>query len=141
MCDSPILALSGSLFSLSGLVAYQYENPITAYASFVLALTSILYHSKRIPLTYWPDQIALYTVVARALVDGIQGGVPGITIWVLVTFYNYSIYFGPYSKWFCHHPTTLIGNGWHSTIHAASILGIILQQQCIIQDLSNLSSD
>ena len=141
MCDSPILALSGSLFSVSGLVAYQYENPITAYASFVLALTSIAYHSKQIPLTYWPDQIALYTVVGRALVDGIQGGVPGITIWALVTFYNYSVHFGPYSKWFCHHPNTLIGNGWHSTIHMGSVLGIILQQQCIIQDLSNLSSD
>jgi hypothetical protein len=135
------LALSGSLFSISGFVAYQYENPITACMSLVLALTSIFYHSKRTPLAYWLDQIALYTVVGRGVIDGVQGGVPGIIIWFLVCGYNYYMFFSPYSNQLCFHPNKTIGKRWHATIHIASILGIILQQQCIIQDLSNLSSD
>ena len=44
------LALSGSLFSVSGFVAYRYDNYITAYTSCLLSVTSILFHLHRTPL-------------------------------------------------------------------------------------------
>jgi hypothetical protein len=128
---APELAITGSLFSLSGLVAYQYENHITAYLSFLLSLTSIWYHLDRRLASYLLDQIALYSVVARSFVDGYRGGVPGILIACSVNIYNYILYFSPYSIYCIKHPNAQYGNQWHKTIHYAAVLGIMLQQVCI----------
>jgi len=117
------LALTGSLFSLSGLVAHQYDNYTTAYASYCLALTSVLYHLQRGPVAYWLDQIALYTVVFRSFMDG-------TAISAIICSYNYIVFFSPYSKWLCYHPIQHIGRRWHMSIHMISVLGIILQQFC-----------
>jgi len=127
-----MLALTGSLFSISGLVAYNYNNPITAYTSFITCLTSLLFHSNRTHLIYWLDQIALYTVVVRSFIDGYQGGLLGFAISASICSYNYFIFFGPYSNQLCFHQNQTIGKRWHATIHIASVLGIILQQQCIV---------
>jgi hypothetical protein len=124
------LALSGSLFSVSGFVAYRYDNYITAYTSFIVSLTSIFYHLHHTPLSYWMDQIALYSVILRSFVDGYEKGTTGITISLVVCSYNYIIFFSPYSKFCCFHSDPSIGNQWHRTIHLASVLGIILQQVC-----------
>jgi hypothetical protein len=123
------LALSGSLFSISGLIAYQYHNYTTAYLSYFLAMTSIWFHESRSRLSYTVDQIALYSVVLRAFLDGYSGGVPGTLLVLSVTFYNYIIFSSPYSTYLCWHPVT--GKQWHMTIHLVSVLGIILQQACI----------
>ena len=124
------LVLSGSLFSLSSLVAYQYSNYITAYISGLLSLTSIAYHSHYTPFTYWIDQIAIYSVILRSYVDGYEKGIPGIMICIVINTYNYIIFFSPYSKWCCFNPNLSIQNKWHMTIHIMSVLGIILQQIC-----------
>jgi len=123
------LALSGSLFSVSGLVAYQYQNYTTAYLSYVLAMTSIWFHQSRSTLSYTADQIALYSVILRSLFDGYSGGIPGTLIVLSITYYNYIIFFSSYSQYCCWHPVT--GKQWHMTIHIVSVLGIILQQLCI----------
>ena len=127
----PELALTGSLFSLSGYVAYQYENHITAYLSFLLSLTSIWYHLNRQLSSYLLDQVALYSVVARSFVDGYRGGLPGCLIACSIHIYNYILYFSPYSIYFINHPNTQVGVQWHKTIHYFAVLGIILQQLCI----------
>jgi hypothetical protein len=124
------LALTGSLFSLSGLVAHQYDNYTTAYASYCLALTSVLFHLQQSSVAYWLDQIALYTVVVRSFMDGYQCGVLGTSITSFINAYNYLVYFSPYSKWLRYHPIQHIGRRWHMSIHMMSVLGIILQQFC-----------
>ena len=123
------LALSGSLFSVSGLVAYQYENYITAYLSYILAITSIWFHQSRSRLSYTVDQIALYSVFLRSFFDGYNGSIPGMFIFCTINTYNYIVFFSPYSTHLCWHPVT--GNQWHMTIHLFAVLGIILQQLCI----------
>lgn len=123
------LALSGSLFCVSGLVAYQYQNYTTAYLSCFIAMTSIWFHQSRTRLSYSIDQIALASVVLRSFFDGYSGGVSGILIASSINFYNYIVFFSPYSIYLCWHPVT--GNQWHMSIHFFAILGIILQQACI----------
>lgn len=129
--SAPELAVTGSLFSLSGYVAYQYENYITAYLSFLLSLTSIWFHLDRRLSSYLVDQVALYSVVVRSSVDGYQGGLPGMLIFFSINTYNYIVFFSPYSTHFLNHPNTQIGNQWHKTVHCFAVLGIILQQLCI----------
>jgi len=131
----PELALTGSLFSLSGLVAYQYENYITAYLSFLLSLTSIWYHLDRRLSSFLLDQIALYSVAAHSFVDGYRGGVPGMFICCSIHTYNYIVFFSPYSTHFRNHPNIQIGIQWHKTLHYFAVLGIILQQLCIVKNL------
>jgi len=129
--NSPTLALSGSLFSVSGLVAYQYQNYSTAYVSCLLAMTSIWYHCQKSTPAYVIDQIALYSIVARSFLDGYSGGVPGILLACSINLYNYIIYYSPYSYYCCHHPSIRIGDRWHMSIHCLAVLGIILQQTWI----------
>ena len=123
------LAISGSLFSISGLVAYYYANYITAYLSFLLSFTSIWYHSYSSKLSYNADKIALYSVVLRSLFDGYNGSIPGMVLFSTINSYNYFVFFSSYSQYCCWHPVT--GGRWHMTIHFLAVLGIILQQPCI----------
>jgi len=132
------LAFTGSLFSVSGLVAYQYNNHTTAYLSFLLSLTSIWYHLYQSRVSFIADQIALYSVVVRSFIDGYNGGVPGILISCSINAYNYVLYFSPYHTYCCHSPDISIGKRWHMTIHCIAVLGIILQQMCIARAHSNL---
>jgi energy-converting hydrogenase Eha subunit B len=127
----PVLALSGSLFSLSFFVAYLYGNYITAGANFLLAATSIAYHLFSTPTTFLIDQVALYTVVTRSFVDGYNGGLYGLVITVVINTYNYIVYFSPYSKYLEYHPNKTIGNFFHATIHLFAVLGVIAQQYYI----------
>ena len=138
MAMSTQLALTGSLFSLSGVVAYQYNNYSTAYLSFLLSLTSIWYHLQRSRASYIIDQIAIYSVILKTLLDGYIGGVPGTIITITINTYNYIIFFSPYSTYCCHHSSIHIGDRWHMTIHLFAVLGIILQQMCIARAHSNL---
>ena len=127
----PVLALSGSLFSISFFVSYLYGNYITAGANFVLAITSIAFHLYSTPVTFLIDQVALYTVVARSFVDGYNGDLYGMTIFVVINTYNYIVYFSPYSKYLEFHPNKTIGIFFHATIHLFAGLGVIAEQYCI----------
>lgn len=127
----PVLALSGSLFSLSFFVSYLYGNYITAVANFVLAATSIAFHLYSTPVTFLMDQVALYTVVARSFVDGYNGGLYGMTIPVVINTYNYIVLFSPYSKYLEYHPNKTIGTFFHATIHLFAVIGVIAEQYCI----------
>ena len=127
----PVIALSGSLFSLSFFVSYLYGNYITAVANFVLAVTSIAFHLYCTPVTFLMDQVALYTVVARSFVDGYNGGLYGMTIPVVINTYNYIVFFSPYSKYLEYHPNKTIGTFFHATIHLFAVIGVIAEQYCI----------
>ena len=127
----PVIALSGSLFSLSFFVSYLYGNYITAVANFVLAVTSIAFHLYCTPVTFLMDQVALYTVVARSFVDGYNGGLYGMTIPVVINTYNYIVFFSPYSKYLEFHPNKTIGTFFHATIHLFAVIGVIAEQYCI----------
>lgn len=134
---APELAVTGSLFSISSLVAYQYENYITAYLSFLLSLTSIWYHLDRRLPSFLLDQAALYSLTIRSFVDGYNGGLPGTLIACSINTYNYIVFFSPYSVYLCNHPNIQTGNQWHKSIHILAVLGIILQQVCIVKNPMN----
>lgn len=127
----PVLALSGSLFSISFFVSYLYGNYITAGANCLLAATSIVFHLYSTPVTFLIDQVALYTVVARSFVDGYNGGLYGMTIPVVINTYNYIVFFSPYSKYLEFHPNKTIGTFFHSTLHIFAVIGVIAQQYFI----------
>jgi hypothetical protein len=134
------LALTGSFFCISGYTAYQYNNLITAYLSFLLAFTSVWYHTYRIPPAFILDQIAIFGVVFRSFIDGYNGGVPGLTISIITNTYNYIVFFSPASKWCCFHPVNHTGIQWHSTLHIAAVISIILQQIAISQSQQYITS-
>jgi len=122
------LALSGSHFILSSGIAFAYENYITSLLSFALSLTSINYHLHRTFIPFLLDQISLYSVVVRSFIDGYNGGVPGLTIVIIINGYNLFVYFGPMAKYMAFHPDPIMATRWHMSIHIFAILGIIAQQ-------------
>jgi hypothetical protein len=131
LAGEPVLALSGSLFSLSFFVSYLYGNYITAGVNFALAVTSIGYYIFNNTASYIIDQIALYCVLLRSFVDGYNAGLYGLVIVIVINTYNYIVYFSPYSKYLEYHPNKTIGIFFHSTLHIFSVIGVIAQQYFI----------
>ena len=126
------LALSASHFLLSSWIAFAYENYITSLLSFTLGLTSVTYHLNRTFIPFLLDQIAVYGVIGRSFIDGYNGGVPGLTIAVVINSYNLFIYFGPMAKYMIFHPNRTIATRWHISMHIFAILSIIAQQYCLL---------
>jgi hypothetical protein len=137
LAGEPVLALSGSLFSLSFFVAYLYGNYITAGANLALAITSIGYHILNNTTSYILDHIALYFVLIRSFVDGYNAGLYGLVIVIVINTYNYIVYFSPYSEWLEYHPNKTIGNFFHSTLHLFAVIGVIAQQYFINEGQRN----
>jgi len=131
LAGEPVLALSGSLFSLSFFVSYLYGNYITAGANLALAITSIGYHIFNNTASYIIDQIALYCVLLRSFIDGYNAGLYGLVIVIVINTYNYIVYFSPYSKYLEFHPNKTIGTFFHSTLHIFAVIGVIAQQYFI----------
>jgi len=132
----PILALTGCFFLSPSLVAYQYDNTLTAYLSLLLCLTSIYYHSTRLPIAYWLDQIVLYSVMVRGQIDGYYGGSKGLLIFYSAIGYNYIIYFSPLRHRFAFHPEKIRAALWHSSMHLVCSLGILSQQFALTNSIA-----
>lgn len=116
-----MLAYSSLLFLVPSV--YAYTNSYTA-ASLILGSltgTSILYHSYNNPVTFWLDQVAVYSTVFSSFVYGYQGGFCVLMIPTLGNAWNSYVYFYGYrNKSLSFHKDQSISDFWHATIHFVS---------------------
>ena len=125
---SLLLACSGYCFLVPACVAFTYGNVLTAVISGLLSVSSVWFHLHRTDVAFIIDQIMLYSVVVRGLFDGYAGGLPGITIWLVIMSYNYIVWFSPVQHHFAQNPIIQIASRWHMTIHILAIVGVSGQQ-------------
>ena len=125
--ESPILTASSTLFLIPWYYAFingQYLNSQTAFALF---LTSIYYHGLRTPFTYYVDQVAMMSYVARNTYSLCEGG-----MWLhalILNAYCITLYYSPLSIYLANNKHLLTADLWHASIHFVGAIPIAYLQQ------------
>ena len=109
--------------------AYAYQNNYSVASTILTSLTgtSILYHRYKHPVTFWIDQIAVYSTILSAFVYSYQGGFFTFLIPTIGNLWNSYVYFYGYrKKTLAFHPDPKIADIWHGTIHLVSAASYLL---------------
>jgi len=136
-----ILPYTSLFFLVPCRYAYIYDHTAASSILFFLASTSVLYHSYYHPITFWLDQIAIYTTVISSFLYGYQGGVWVFLIPTVGNLWNTAIFwYGYKTKTLGFHPNYFISEVWHSSIHFVSSLSYLAVLYFISQPPTLLES-
>lgn len=122
-----MLSYSSLLFLVPCVYAYKNSHRVASLILGSLTGTSILYHSYKHPVTYWLDQVAVYSTVLSAFVYGYQGGFYVLLIPTVGNLWNSYVYFYGYrNKCLSFHEDRSVSDVWHATIHLVSSFSYLL---------------
>lgn len=131
-----ILPFTSLLFLVPSVYAYGSNHYIPCSILFLLANSSVLYHSSYHPIAYWIDQVTIYTTIVSSFVYGYLGGFHVFLIPTAGNLWNTYVYwYGYKTKTMVFHPDLAIANLWHSTIHIVSSLSYLAILMSISQPL------
>lgn len=125
--ESPILTASSTLFLIPWYYAFINGQYLNSQAAFALFLTSIYYHGLRTPFTYYVDQVAMVSYVARNTYSLCTGG-----MWLqalLLNAYCITVYYSRPSQWKSNNKNILTVEFCHATIHIMGSIPIAYLQQ------------
>lgn len=118
------LVASAQTFLIPAVLAYRSAVYPTAITYVCLWLTSSYYHSTYSPTSFYIDQIAVWTAVARSFVDGYHTRPYGLICTFVVNGYNYYVFV--YAK-YCSSSDLRLATPAHAGIHLFTSIAVAIQ--------------
>jgi hypothetical protein len=118
------LVASAQAFLIPAALAYHSAVYPTAITYVCLWLTSSYYHSTYSPTSFYIDQLAVWTAVARSFVDGYATYPYGLLCTFAANGYNYYVFV--YAK-HCSSSDLIVATAAHAGIHIFTSIAVAIQ--------------